>query len=110
MLDDGVQVYRNRQWVVSDKGILSVTGVNGSYEYWIQKGRLKENWPEHMSEKRWVNVDAFIEAYLVACVAHGVKIPDIAERIAQARWNQSNRGLFARQRPTSEHVSHRKYA
>jgi hypothetical protein len=85
MLDGEVELYRNRQWVVSNKGITSITGVNGSYEYWIEKERLKEDWLEHMGGKGWVDVEAFIEAYLVACVAHGVKIPRVAEHIAGAR-------------------------
>jgi Fe-S-cluster containining protein len=86
MLDGEVEIYRNRQWVVSNKGITSITGVNGSYEYWIEKERLKRpHWLEHMGGKCWVDVEAFIEAYLVACITYGFKIPDIAERIAKAR-------------------------
>jgi hypothetical protein len=40
---------------------------------------------QHMARKGWVDLDAFIEVYLVACVTFDVKIPGIAVNIRRAR-------------------------
>ena len=41
--------------------------------YCIEGYRLAENWLEHMKGKRWVNMSTFVDAYIRACYAAGVK-------------------------------------
>src|SRR5215831_4307574 len=43
--------------------------------------------PLQMAEKSWVNIDAFIEAWLAALSYRGVKYPRVAEAIELARSN-----------------------
>lgn len=35
--------------------------------YFIEGCRLDENWLEHMSQKKWVNMNTFVRAYIRAC-------------------------------------------
>ena len=41
--------------------------------YEIHRARLWEDWPEHMKEKNWINLNIFIEALDVAKNIHGGK-------------------------------------
>lgn len=95
LLDGEVELYRNRQWVVTTEGIEPVEG-----RYWISKAQLMDeadnvrDWNDpavpytfiqHMAKKGWVDIEALIEAYLVACVIFGVQIPGIPRAIRWAR-------------------------
>lgn len=69
--------FSNQQWDVTDYGIETR---QGSPIYEIAKSRLTEtrdgirgreyNWPPHMAEKEWVNIEAFIEAFTQALILH----------------------------------------
>ena len=43
--------------------------------YSIVACRLVENWPRHMVEKRWVDLDEFFAAWCQALVSHGYGSP-----------------------------------
>ena len=64
----------NNEWTVTDEGDL----VCKDRHYLIEKERLTEmgwniNWISHMAEKKWVNLNSFIPAYLLALKRAGVK-------------------------------------
>jgi hypothetical protein len=62
-------LFANRQWRVTDYGIESVHPP--APDYFVEKSRLSElDWPEHMAEKTWVDIEAFIEAYEKALELH----------------------------------------
>jgi hypothetical protein len=79
-------LFVNDQWRVTDYGIEAVYPPapqrRGKFErgerpsaapgyYHIAKARLSElDWLEHMAEKPWVNIEAFIEAYEKALEIH----------------------------------------
>ena len=54
-------VERFGQWVVTDFGLECLY-----MPYPIQKERINEDWPAHMSAKNWVNLEEFEAAYLFA--------------------------------------------
>ena len=63
-----------RQWSVTEFGVEARDGT-----YAIPAARLGEGipghcWPQHVSEKTWVDVDDFCSAWLIALVFHGVSI------------------------------------
>jgi hypothetical protein len=70
-------VFANHQWAVTDFGIEAVEPLP-TYE--IEAERLGEtteragvplyDWPVHMAEKIWVDIEAFIEAFEVALRKH----------------------------------------
>jgi hypothetical protein len=85
------ELWRNRQWAVTTRGLTSIPGVNGAYEYFIEKERLTKGanstewtWVEHMVlGKIRVIPELFVEAFLVACVEHQVRIRGIGVRITK---------------------------
>ena len=63
-------LFVNDQWRVTDYGI-EVVCPPAPANYPIAKARLSElDWLEHMAEKPWVNIEAFIEAYKKALEIH----------------------------------------
>ena len=72
-------LFKNGQWAVRSWGLQSVKP-GAPYEYNIAASRLLEkmgagggelyDWPYHMAEKNWVNIDAFIEAFGKALEEH----------------------------------------
>lgn len=63
-------LFVNDQWRVTDYGIEAVYPP-APVAYHIAKSRLSElDWLEHMAEKPWVNIEAFIEAYEKALEIH----------------------------------------
>lgn len=81
--DDGKTsklLYKNRQWAVTDYGVESL---RSAPYYPFDKTRLLEStdfgsgemydWPIHMAEKTWVDIEAFIEVFLKAIDLHGYK-------------------------------------
>lgn len=76
--------WRGRQWAVTEFGLECLDGT-----YPIEKSRLREGlekhcWPEHMTEKNWVNADDFITAWLVALAMHGNGSPFIRRTIGRS--------------------------
>jgi len=72
-------MFRNAQWRVTQYGLESVKP-GAPYDYAIEAGRLAEpdgyggyDWPGHMARKGWVDVEAFIAAYLHALETHKTK-------------------------------------
>jgi hypothetical protein len=62
-------LFVNDQWRVTDYGIEAV--YPPAPDYHIAKARLSElDRLEHMAEKPWVNIEAFIEAYEKALEIH----------------------------------------
>jgi hypothetical protein len=70
-------LWRNAQWAVTTYGIENVAG---PYHYCIEKRRIPERflshsgpigWVEHMSQKTWVDADAFAEVFAQARQIHG---------------------------------------
>jgi len=63
--------WQGRQWAVTSYGLEKRDGT-----YPIKAGRFHENldgnysWPQHMSEKIWVDTEDFITAWLVAIALH----------------------------------------
>ncbi|USI71627.1 hypothetical protein [Sphingomonas morindae] len=66
-----MEIFRNRQWLVTDT---MVERADGGWEYFFtidrvfeinshRGGRPQYDWPVHMAEKAWVDVDAFNEAF-----------------------------------------------
>lgn len=95
---DKAELWRGVQWRVGSMGIdqIDKDGPNG---YWIEAGQLASRspyWPSHMAEKYWVNLEEFITAYVIACVVHGVKMPEIAEEIARAKKKRAEGDAYAK--------------
>jgi hypothetical protein len=87
--------YINAQWAVTGYGIECIA----SQAYEIPKDRLDEerpgteglpDWPLHMAEKEWVDIERFIAAFEQALKHHRVKhsfVADWKERcLEKARW------------------------
>jgi hypothetical protein len=75
--------WRGYQWAVTEYGIERLDGT-----YAIEASRLREDmpdtcWPDHMAEKRWVNVPEFITAWLVAIALHGSSTDGVRDVIAE---------------------------
>jgi hypothetical protein len=91
-------LFENHQWQVTDYGVESVKPAPG---YHFEARRLLENesagqgelydWPVQMAEKNWVDIEAFIEAFVKALDLHAgsckgkVDQAILRESIAQAR-------------------------
>ncbi len=64
-------LFQNGQWIVDEDGV--TTAEDAESEYWFEADRLLEtttrggttyyDWPVHMAEKTWVDIEAFIEAF-----------------------------------------------
>ncbi len=67
------EIFRNRQWRVTDHGLERVDG-----RYDIEAGRLTEttidgtiyDWPFRMAENAWLDYPAFVEAFAKALTIH----------------------------------------
>lgn len=65
-------IYQNHQWALTSDGIerKSKGWPERETSYFIANGRFVESqehsWPEHMAEKTWVDITAFIEVWCVA--------------------------------------------
>jgi hypothetical protein len=69
--------FENHQWSVTDYGVESV---KPAPEYHFEANRLLEtgsagreemyDWPIHMADKTWVDIEAFIEAFIRAIDIH----------------------------------------
>jgi hypothetical protein len=82
--DDGKTsklLYKNQQWAVTDYGVESL---RSEPYYHFDKTRLLEStdygsgetyydWPIHMAEKTWVDIEAFIDVFLKAIEIHAAK-------------------------------------
>ena len=83
--------FKNEQWEVTEFGLeaipgskpKSIDGITVSYE--IEAERLAEttdrerayyDWPVHMAEKTWVDIEAFIEAFANALDIHKMRYQD----------------------------------
>lgn len=89
-----MSIFENKQWAVREWGLQSVKP-GAPYEYNIDAHRLLErvgagggkhyDWPVHMAEKTWIDLEAFIEAYRAALAAHaGVDKGDVDEAMLEA--------------------------
>jgi hypothetical protein len=90
-------LWQGRQWAVTTRGIDTTRPYrNGAYPYWIEKERLAEtrpfsngllaDWPLHLAEKNWVDIEDFIQAWQFACRVHKTNLGniDVAKSIAAA--------------------------
>lgn len=80
-------LFQNDQWAVTDWGLKSIKP-GAPYEYEIAAKRLLEtgndgtstyDWPVHMAEKSWINMDAFEEAFRQAIVVHTGKYEGLVD-------------------------------
>lgn len=68
--------FKNKQWAVTGYGIEELKSGEGAYRIeadGLVKRRLGEecyDWPLHMASKRWVDVEAFLEAFDKALYVH----------------------------------------
>jgi hypothetical protein len=84
-MEDWRMAFSNEQWNVSDYGIEAIPGSQTAAmqgltpPYEISAKRLLEttdrdrvyyDWPVHMAEKTWVDVEAFLEAFANALDEH----------------------------------------
>jgi hypothetical protein len=77
-------MFKNAQWRVTPYGLEAVRPA-ARFDYAIEAARLSEPdgeghyaWPAHMARKGWVDVEAFIAAYLHALETHkGAYAPPI---------------------------------
>ena len=90
-------LFTNRQWAVTNKVIeeLHPPGCG----YWL--GRHDQVWEsighfplQHMAEKPWCDLDAFIEAWLVTMIAWNVSVDpkQVATAISRARRQRKTWG------------------
>jgi hypothetical protein len=91
--------FQNHQWSVTDYGVESVTP-GAPYHYHFDKSRLLEagdygdklyDWPIHMAEKTWIDIEAFNEAFVKALDLHAgsyggtVDKPTLEKTLERAR-------------------------
>jgi hypothetical protein len=97
-------LYENHQWAVTEHGIESV---KPAPTYPIEANRLLErdgvgrgklyDWPVHMAQKSWVDIEAFIDAFSRALRLHAGKYkgdadPDtLRASISEARREAAKR-------------------
>ena len=70
-------LYRNHQWRVTKHGMESIKPAP-TYEFEAKRlsettdrsGAIYYDWPIHMAEKNWVDLDAFIDAFSRALDLH----------------------------------------
>jgi hypothetical protein len=91
-------LYRNHQWAVTKYGVETI---KPEAPYYFEAKRLADltdygqgplyNWPIHMAEKGWVDIEAFIEAFVKALELHAKKYKPpvdnelLARSLAEAR-------------------------
>lgn len=97
-------LYQNRQWAVTSYGVESVPPES---KYHFEASRLTEmrgdgadaiyDWPVHMAEKTWVDIEAFIDAFKKALELHAGKYAPpvdsslLAKSLAAARKEAARR-------------------
>lgn len=64
--------YRNKQWAVTGYGIECLTqryeiDARALGDSWNKK---LPDWPSHMREKSWVQMEAFLPAFIIALTVH----------------------------------------
>jgi hypothetical protein len=90
--------YKNQQWAVTNIGLESLAPAP---TYQIDAARLVEtsahgteffyDWPIHMAEKTWVDIEAFVESFKHALRSHAdkcshhVNLVMLASSVAEAR-------------------------
>ena len=82
-------LFENPQWAVDDWGLASKVPPS-PMAYEIAATRLLEigsrgdgpeyEWPEHMAEKTWVDIELFLEAYAKALELHAGKYEGTVDR------------------------------
>lgn len=101
--------YRNTQWMVTDYGLEAIAGSAAreglTPDYSIEASRLTEtverpekvyDWPVHMSEKTWVNIGEFIDAFKAALDHHAGKYepprdPELLAKSIQQAFAEARR-------------------
>jgi hypothetical protein len=99
-------LYQNHQWAVTEDGIESI---KPGTTYPIEAHRLLErhgvggdkfyDWPVHMAQKTWVDIEAFIDAFSRALRLHAGKYkgdadPDtLRASISEARREAAKRTI-----------------
>jgi hypothetical protein len=83
-------LWRGRQWSVTTHALQCLsTHAEITFDRLadIEQRAKPDNysWPEHMVQKNWIDLDDFIHCYLIACVANGFKIANIAAMIRRAQ-------------------------
>jgi hypothetical protein len=88
-------LFKNVQWAVTAHGLEAIGGWidrpswPGGPSYFIAANRLTEkrpgterlyDWPLHMAEKTWVDIDAFIAAFTKALELHKGRYPGTVNR------------------------------
>jgi len=98
----------NWQWAVTEVGLEAIEGatspsINGlTPRYFFNAERLLEttergkstfyDWPVHMAEKTWVDVDAFNEAFEKALEYHQEQYPDaVNPTMLEASFREAHR-------------------
>lgn len=93
--------FKNWQWAVTDYGIEAIEGAESpsisgiTPNYILEANRLVEttkrfgeslyDWPVHMAEKTWVDIDAFIGAFENALETHKERYtPAVDPKILEA--------------------------
>ena len=98
------ELFENAQWKVTEFGLELIAVHN---EYLIDAARLARltqrlshkyyDWPLHMAEKSWVDIEAFLEAFAEALKFHSSQIGAaidqkvLSDSFGQARKVASNR-------------------
>jgi hypothetical protein len=70
-----VPLFKNRQWAVTDYGMATVSPAP---EYHLEAKRILKtgsaggvyDWPVHLAEKPWVDIEAFVQAFTQAIEIH----------------------------------------
>jgi hypothetical protein len=87
-------LWQGRQWVVTSRGMRPAAS---QMHYWIGKERLAEarpfsagvlaDWPLHMAEKDWVDIEDFLQVWVKACKLHHTDLGriNVALSIKEAR-------------------------
>jgi hypothetical protein len=98
-------LFANHQWSVTDYGVEAVRpdapyyhfGADRILETTDRGGQLFYDWPIHLGEKTWVDIEAFIEVFLKAIEMHagrlGGKVDQdvLARSLARGRKEASRR-------------------
>lgn len=93
--------FENHQWAVTRVG-LEVKKPEPEYVIYAERltettergGDIYYDWPVHMAEKTWVNIEAFIEAFQKALKEHNATFDskmlaasiEVARKIAERRY------------------------
>jgi hypothetical protein len=109
LFDDGSAeksaiLFKNRQWAVTSYGVETVKP-GAPYHYHFTADRLLESrngegqhydWPVHIAEKTWVDIEAFIEVFEKALELHkgaypGAPDPDRMKATLEAARKEARR-------------------